>query len=216
MQYKVVFIDWDGTLSKSRFWGRWKDDPRSRSKYDLLQDILFTSEEGKVLLADWMIGAKSYSDIVDYTSGVTGIPYGDLEQELQYSAKNMQFIDKDVLRLIQQLRAGGVKVVIATDNMDTFSKWTVPAMELTSLFDDILTSNAIGAIKTHRSPENTSLFFSDYLSRHGIERHQSVLIDDNVSTKVVEQWGIDFLHVSETMPLTAHLQHILEGVDRGF
>jgi len=212
MHYKVIFIDWDGTLSSSRFWGRWNESPKHSSKYNLLQDVLFTSDEGKILLKDWMTGVKSYSNIIDYASNITNIPYGDLEEELRYSAENMKFIDKNTLGLIEKLKACGIKVVIATDNMDTFSKWTVPAMKLESRFDDILVSDTLNAMKTHISPEGVSLFFNDYLSRQGIEANQSVLIDDNLNTKTVEQCGINFLHVNKAESLTLHLKRILEKV----
>ena len=216
MQYRVLFIDWDGTLSRSRFWERWRDNPENRSSYDLLQNVLFNNDKGKILLQDWMIGVKSYSDVINYVSSITDIPYEDLKNELQFSAENMKLIDADIIKLIKKIISQGIKVVIATDNMDTFTQWTVPAMRLRLLFDEILVSDNIGAMKTQVSPEGLSLFFDDYLRRHDIKTNQSVLIDDNLNTQAVEQWGINFLHVDDASPLSAHLRQILQDIHESY
>lgn len=213
MQYKVIFIDWDGTLSRSRFWDRWNDGLEHQWKYDLLQSTLFISDMGRDLVKKWMLGDRSYSDIIDYAANVTGIPTEELETELRYSAENMKFIDRNALELIRRLRRHGLKVVIATDNMDIFRKWTVPAMRLEERFDDILTSDRRKAFKTHSTRERTSLFFDNYISKHGIKAHQSALIDDSLDTKIVEQWGIDFFHVTEIEPLAVHLRRLIEGIE---
>ncbi len=205
MQYKVIFIDWDGTLSNSRFWDRWRDTPQ----YDLIQNTLFLSKEGRLVVNDWMLGFRSYVTVLQYVSGVTGIAYDDLATELQYSAENMKFIDDKAIAMIQKLREKGAKVLLATDNMDTFRIWTVPALKLESLFDGILVSDTRGAMKSHLNPDGSSAFFHHYLSQNGLKPEETVLIDDNLSTKIVEQFGMNFLHVNEGADLAAHLGDVL-------
>jgi len=203
MGYKVVFVDWDGTLSKSKFWGRWAGAPR----YQRIQETLF--RDGRSLVRDWMRGRISYEEILRYVEGKTGIPYNALEDELRYSSENMSYIDPSVIEQVQELRNNGVKVIIATDNMDTFQRWTVPALELDILFDAILTSNAQGALKTDFKSDGTSMFFSRYFLPGGVDPAETVLIDDSSDTKVLEGTGMDFLHVTDDAPLTHHLASIL-------
>ena len=211
MTYKALFIDWDGTLSRSRFWERWKNSPEDNAKYHRLQDALFIDKAGKLLIKDWMMGLRSYNDILTYASRVTAIPYENLANELQYSAENMKFLDENALGLIQLLRAKGLKVLIASDNMDTFRNWTVPALGLEALFDGILVSDTRGAMKSHISPDGFSVFFHPYLSQQAIKADETVLIDDSLNTKVVERIGINFLHVNESASLTDHLQNIFDS-----
>lgn len=212
MQYKVLFIDWDGTLSNSRFWSRWRDDPDNSNKYDLIQKVLFTSNEGRHILNDWMRGLRTYSNVLNYISNATAIPYDNLASELRYSAENMKFIDVNSVAIIQALRDAGMRVVIATDNMDTFNDWTVPALGLELMFDGILVSDARGALKTDSYDDRTSVFFGHYLSQNTIRPEETVLIDDNLDKRAVEQFGMNFLHANRIRPLVAHLDVILKNI----
>lgn len=213
MKYKVLFIDWDGTLSNSRFWERWKNDPKDSPKYHLLQKVLFESKDGEALLIEWMVGQKSHKDILSFVSKATNIDFEELAEELRYSAENMKFIDKDIPVLIQQLREKGVKVLIATDNMDTFGHWTVPALELELLFDGILASDKRGALKSDISPNGFSKFFGDYLSEQSIGPNEAALIDNSMDNTSVERFGITFLHVNESQTATDHMRNILRSHD---
>jgi len=198
MQYKVLFVDWDGTLSNSRFWSRWRNNPDDKTRYDLIQKVLFTEDKGRHLVKDWMRGLRGYPDILHYVSDATGIPYDNLVSELRYSAENMEYIDADSITIIQKLRNAGIKVVIATDNMDTFRNWTIPRLKLETLFDGILVSDTNRALKTDLHNNGTSMFFARYLSQSGVRPEETVLIDDNLDTKIVEQLGMNFLHVNES------------------
>jgi FMN phosphatase YigB (HAD superfamily) len=84
----------------------------------------------------------------------------------------------DIPEMIAQLRAKGLKVVLATDNMDTFHRWTVPSLQLMSLFDDILSSFQLKALKSDCGAEGRSLFFAHYLQTHSIHRGESLVLDD--------------------------------------
>ena len=203
MKPKILFIDWDGTLSNSRFWEQWSLNPEHIAKYKLIQQVLFEGDEG--LLIDWMCGYKIADNVVQYVADVTGLDYGELITELQRSCENMTFIDEDVIQSIQQIRDKGSKVVIATDNMDTFSRWTVPALKLEDYFDGILLSVDRGALKSHISADGTSPFFNHFFLSTGIKPSETTLIDNSLDTKVVEELGMKFLHVSDDSPLSSQL-----------
>ncbi len=125
MTYKAIFVDWNGTLSHSRFWERWAHDEKKRDDYKRIQHVLFEHPEGKLFIKEWMLGSKVTAHVLQYLHSKTNIPLAELESELRYSAENMDFSDPMVIDKVQILRNLGVKVVIATDNMDTFRLWTV-------------------------------------------------------------------------------------------
>jgi FMN phosphatase YigB (HAD superfamily) len=209
MDYKVIFIDWDGTLSNSRFWEKWRDQPQHNEKWSLIQEKLFQGEKGRELINDWMTGYVSYGQVLNYVSDATGIPIIDLEKELQRSCEDMKIIDDRIISRIQRLRKKGMKVLIATDNMDTFRKWTIPSLGLESLFDGILTSDTQGVMKSQISPDGSSMFFGHYFNQNNVKPSETVLIDDSLNSKKVESFGMNFLHVSESEPLITHLDNIL-------
>lgn len=203
MQPKVLFIDWAGTLSNSRFWERWESDPKHAAKYQLIQNVLFTDAHD--LLVDWMRGYKTVSNIVDYVADVTGLAYDELIAELQYSCEHMALADSNLLDLIQNIRGKGISVVIATDNMDTFSRWTVPALNLENTFDGIILSVDRGAMKADVHSDGTSPFFNHFFLSTGIKPNETLLLDDSLNNKKVEKFGIKFLHVSDKSPLSSLL-----------
>lgn len=210
MNYEAVFVDWDGTLSNSRYWGHWQDNPEKSEAYDKIQGALFGSPASKELLRKWMIGDRSYKSIIGNLATYIGMSYGELEDELQYSAENMTYIDATALNMVQQLRDLGKHVVIATDNMDVFDKWTVPALNLHEHFDDIISSCSVRALKSDIHPIYVrSNFFHDYFREMGVPPSRSVLIDNSLGAKCLEDIGIGFMHVTDETPLTCHLQSIL-------
>jgi FMN phosphatase YigB (HAD superfamily) len=210
MKYKTIFIDWHGTLSNSRFWDRWASDPNKQDLHKLAQHALFESEEGILVAKDWMRGLRSVDSVIQYLHEATGIAIDDMKDELRYTSENMVFINPDVVRRVEALRAKGVKLVIASDNMDTFRLWTIPALGLEDMFDGILTSDTQGALKSEVGADGFSQFFGHYLEQHKLQPGEAVLIDDNEKLQSVKSLGIDFLHVNAAASLVQHLDDLLE------
>jgi FMN phosphatase YigB (HAD superfamily) len=206
MRPQVLFVDWDGTLSNSRFWERWSLTASEQAKYQLIQRTLF--QNARDLLHDWMCGFRSTAFVIQYVAESTGIAYDELLNELRYSCENMKFINAPDINVVQEIRAKGTKVIIATDNMDTFRNWTMPALKIDDTFDGVLLSNTLGAMKAHVQPDGTSMFFNHYLSQNNIQPHNTVLIDNSVTNKVVENFGMHFLHVNSTARLSHHLYEL--------
>jgi hypothetical protein len=102
-------------------------------------------------------------------------------------------------------------VVIATDNMDTFHRWTVPGLRLHTLFDDVLNSWQLRALKEDVGQDGRSLFFANYLRAHGIGRGESLLLDDcdERSAKTIRQYGVDCQHIEPGKGLAPALRELL-------
>lgn len=175
-----------------------------------IQKVLFQGAPD--LLTAWMCGRKTVSDVVQYVSDATGIPYDELMEELQYSCEHMTFINEEDVNRIQAIRTKGVGVIIATDNVDTFSRWTVPALRLEDYFDGILLSVDRGALKAHLAVDGTSMFFNHFFLSTGIKPEETILIDDGARNRVVKRLGMNFEHVTEDRPLQWHLREIYEAL----
>lgn len=213
MDKKVIFIDWHGTLSCSMFW---EDLQLSHPDiFEQIQRILFKADN--TIIMDWMRGELSVNDVLDYLVD-NGIKDRSLiEISLQESCKNITFIDPHNLKLIQKLRSQGYLCVLATDNMDVFSKYTVPAYRLDTYFDDIINSSHVGALKKEYDEKEEFLFFSKFLKKHNLDISQAVLIDDNVKDQNhFEQMGLSFLPVNAVYSLRTHLEDICLNKRKGF
>lgn len=186
---ETIFIDWDGTLSKSRFWEQWRDDTNCSRYYQTISDKLFSDD--KPTIDAWMRGELSAEDVCEKLTKVIDLSKDEILEALRVSCESMVVVDS-ALDKVQHLRQLGKKVIIATDNMDTFSRWTVPALRLDRQFDDIINSASIGSFKKDKTDDGSSLFFRGYLNDG-----KYTLIDDSPNADVVEDFGITWLPVDE-------------------
>src|SRR6266566_1007325 len=125
-RYNTIFLDWDGTLSVSKFWGHW-ESARTQD-HRLIQEKLFRTRPD--VIVSWMRGQMTCEECLNLLSHEVGIERDTMLAALEQSCRTMRFVAPEVPRLVAELRNQGLKVVIATDNMDTFSRWTVPALNL--------------------------------------------------------------------------------------
>ena len=126
----------------------------------------------------------------------------------------MQLVDVRVVHLIAQLRAQGVVVCLATDNMDTFRRWTVPALRLREHFDHIIDSSYRGILKAQRGYRDSSPFFDPFLHWHGANPAEGLLIDDSRSMEAVaKEIGLRFRRVCAQVSLVDVLNDVLREVE---
>jgi FMN phosphatase YigB (HAD superfamily) len=170
MEPKVVFIDWSQTLSVSKFWEGSKHFPE-------VDRLLFT--ENSFLIEPWMRGKLVTEDIVNFLALRLKIPKKILLADLIQSCQQMTFVDPQVEKLVQKLRRKKVRVVIATDNMDSFPRWTVPTLRLRQMFDGVLNSHTLRALKKDFDETGHSLFFRNYLNEGNLGISEAVLVDDS-------------------------------------
>lgn len=171
----VVFVDWHKTLSTSIFW---EHRPGCRLPPEGLAEVsryVFGHHE---LVRDWMLGAATAEDVCALAGDFVGFRTDDVLADLEHSCRRMELYDPSVVDTLRSISRRGIKVVLATDNMDTFRRWTVPALQLESVFDDVLTSDASGVLKSDLVDGN-SPFFTPWLTDHGVTPSQAILIDDH-------------------------------------
>ena len=175
---RVIFIDWNRTLSFDLFWGHLKDG-RHPNHHHLapIEEWLFV--KNRELIYPWMRGDISVEDIIERMSNDTKIPAKIILQELRHSCEIMQYCIVGLEGLVGDIQARGVKVVIATDNMDTFSRFTVPALKIDQLFDAYLNSYDMKHLKDDEEPADRIVFFDDFLAKNNLTYADVVLLDDS-------------------------------------
>ncbi len=203
---KVILIDWNLTLSDSLFWGPLKyQDPQL---FKTIETCLFNKNAD--LICPWMRGAYSTPDILRRLSGDLGLDYDFLENELIKSCQNMTFLQPEILTQIAELRARGYQCVIATDNMDVFARYTVPALSLDRHFDAVLSSSELGCLKIDRDEDGKLHFFQPWLDQQGIEITQAILIDDSIKHKnFFESQGLKFWGIQKGRNVQHYLERLL-------
>lgn len=204
---KVAFLDWAGTMSHSVFWSDWRLS--APQEWTLIQSELFANVD---LVQAWMRGTFTAEEMVAPLAERSPLGPDGWMAELERSCRDMQLTDPSLGTILARIRAAGVKVVIATDNMDTFNRWTVPALGLREMADDILNSWSLGTLKNDRDAGSRSPFFHPWLERHGIDPTEAVLFDDAGSR--TEEIGIRWISVTREIPLAARLRRLLATVVR--
>ena len=183
MNVRVVFVDWANTLSTSLFWQQMPGCRLSAADSARVESYVFSRAD---LVRQWMVGTVAAEDVCTLAAGSLGLAAPDLLADLELSCRRMEFDDPASVDTLRAIREQGTKVVLATDNMDTFYRWTVPALNLRGIFDAILDSASLGTLKGGLV-DGQSPFFGPWLSEHDIAPSEAVLVDDSpgVSTAAI-------------------------------
>ncbi len=164
----IVFIDWDGTLSIKKFW------EHSPALFEKAQQILF--RDNSQLVLEWMIGKKSSEGICHWLTQKTNVEYETFMKGLIESCEEMEIL-KEAGSTIARLKQKSF-VVLATDNMDCFNRFTVPAKGLDEMFDKIINSSFTGRMKNDEGGRT----FTEYARSKSIPFSRCYLIDDSRKT----------------------------------
>jgi FMN phosphatase YigB (HAD superfamily) len=206
-ELQAVFIDWNGTLSTSKFWGHLEE--QNPEVFSIIQTTLFQGNMSPYL-DPWMRGVHDSEAVIAQLAKATGLTERMLYYEFIHAAKTMQLVSHDVLDQVAKLRQQGIKVVIATDNMDSFNRWTAPILQLNEHFDAILNSHSLRARKKDFDLAGDSKFFGRYLRQMNIDPRQTVIIDDTEDKGgVLLQYGMDYRKIEFGIGLVPELERIL-------
>ncbi|HEY3992338.1 MAG TPA: HAD hydrolase-like protein [Ktedonobacteraceae bacterium] len=212
--YKNLFIDWHNTLSTSLFWGHLQDAAHTNHRfYRILQPL--PPDIHQTLFTPWMRGQVTSEEVIYAMSEKLNLDYHLIWQEFIRGCQSMQLVSEEIPSLISQIRARGVKVVIATNNTDSFSRWTVPSLKLLEIFDAILNSADVRGLKWDVDAKGQSLFFADFLHGQGIHPGESILIDDNNSEMARERthrFGIEYRRIEPRTGLVPELRGIIASL----
>lgn len=204
-QPKALFLDWNKTLSNSLFWSQLADKEHDYNSYHE-PIIKWLFKDNSHLINEWMRGDKTSRDICRMISEKNNLDEAVVYGELAKSCKKMEFCSPRIKDLIVKIKQKGIKVIIATDNMDTFQKFTVTGMRLNTLFDDFLISYEKKVLK-YDTKDKEIPFFDSFLKKNNWSYEDVVLIDDSEDkTGVYKKLGFEIKLVNEKNNLLKHLK----------
>lgn len=166
MNKPILFVDFDGTLCYDRFWRSLPEE-----QYKKVQTLLF--EENMNFAEEWMKGKWTAEEVNQFLAEKLDISFQELWSIFVRDAETMS-VSNDVLETIGNLRERYTTILI-TVNMDSFARFTVPALKLEGYFDDISNSYYEGKFKS----DNEGEVFRDYINKYSALVERSVLIDDS-------------------------------------
>jgi FMN phosphatase YigB (HAD superfamily) len=192
----ILFIDFDGTLCHDRFWRSLEPDLLHK-----IQGYVFGANTD--LVSNWMKGAYTSEDIHKQLATDLSIGYDHVWQVFVRDCESMM-IEESVLKDISDLRSK-YKVILCTDNMDCFSRFTVPALRLLDYFDEIINSYEMKMSKN----DNDGELFLKTIKNHNSSISESTLIDNSKNTcDIFKNLGGKTCFVTEDQPLSAWLKDL--------
>jgi FMN phosphatase YigB (HAD superfamily) len=194
----ILFIDFDGTLCHDRFWRSLPTE-----QYEKVQKFLFGDD--KTHVQEWMLGKRTAEEINEMLAKHMGVPFQELWDVFVQDANSMK-VSQESMNAINNLRDRYTTVLI-TVNMDSFSRFTVPASRLNDYFDAISNSYDEGLFKS----DNGGEVFKKYIHAYQAPVADSVLIDDSPSAcATFSSLGGISRQVTRDGNLTYHLNQISE------
>ncbi len=206
---KVVFLDWNGTLSKSFFWEQMRvsNNKKVKESYGKGDKALFSKP--KEYIQDWMRGGKTTELVLKEIADETKSQFEKILREFIVGCKSMTFVSNDLPRIILDLRKRGFCVVIATNNMDCFTRWTVTSMGLEDMFDEILNSFYLKGLKHDVNQNGESVFFKDFFAKYKVSPSECIFLDDSIDKdNYISDLGIKYVQIDSSK----HLLDILKAI----
>lgn len=171
----ILFVDFNGVISYQNFWNSiYAEDHKL---FKLRNDInSFVFVENKDFVKDWMIGLHTAEEAHKLIKEKFDIDRDYLFEIFKRDAETIDVSEK-ILRRLQELRSK-YKVVLITDNMDTFTRFTLPNNpELSRTFDGIFVSFHTGKLKK----TGEGKIFKNIVNLFDSKLGKSILIDDSKS-----------------------------------
>jgi|SRR3989344_1504121 len=175
MSYQSVLFDFDGVLCKERFYEKTLL-PDYGEEYNWIQKNIFGN---KKLIHEWMRNKVDSDEINGLISKNSDIGFEKLNELYKESIRRME-LEKDIIDLVKLLKQSGTKIGVATDNMDVFTKITIPCHRLDTLFDVIINSADYGWLKK----DDNGKLFDIALAVLGEKIENSLMVDD--SEQIIE------------------------------
>ena len=165
----ILFVDFDGTLCHDRFWRSIGDDA-----YEKIQEFLFGPDTSLVM--SWMRGEYTAEEVNQMVAKELAMSYETVWNIFVEDCKDMH-VSPSTLETIGVLR-DRFETILITDNMDCFTRFTVPVLKLDFYFDVIVNSFYTKALKKDHEGE----FFLRSAQERVVSINECMLIDDSKTT----------------------------------
>lgn len=189
MKYQAVIFDFDGVLSRGRFYANLQK-PRPLV-WQFIQENIFDWHGERKIVDLWLRGEVGWRQINCFVSKYTGFPLPKLDELFIKSVKQMK-IEPDILALAKKLKSRGVKLALVTNHMDIFDEIIIGYNGLDKVFPVIINSSNYGIFK---SEQNGFLFDVAMKALGENDYGKCLLIDDSLKNcEVFSQKGGGFFH----------------------
>lgn len=193
----ILFIDWNGTLNNEHFFRS-----LDAATYGRVQTFLFGAS--KEMVVAWMKGVYTSEQVVAQVAHHLGIPFEDLWDV---------FVDDCATMTLEPRVAGALKalrdrytLILITGNMDCFTRFTVPALKLDELFDEISSSHEEGVLKE----ENGGVLFLQYVEKYkGVIGKAHLFDDSEMVCEVFQMLGGTAHRITKEKPLIEGLSGLV-------
>ncbi|WP_326492235.1 HAD family hydrolase [Rhizobium leguminosarum] len=162
----IIFIDFDGTICHDRYW---RSLPLNKRKK--LQTYLF--QENRHIVFEWMRGRHTAEEVNGMVAAALDMLYDEVWEIFVADCQSMQVSPATLARLSRVRLVANV--ILVTGNMDSFSRFTVPALRLDQHFDAISNSYNEGRLKT----DNGGALFMQYADQFGASIQDCAVVDDS-------------------------------------
>jgi len=163
---QLLVVDFDGTICFDRFWRSVDQSTMAR-----IQALLFGHD--REMIRRWMRGEHTSEEINHFIADQLDISYEDLWKIFVNDCQTMA-VDLEVLAHLKSLR-NRWRTLLMTDNMDCFSRFTKPTLNLDHYFDSIVNSADHGRLKG----DNDGEFFVELARKIDIPLSRAILIDNS-------------------------------------
>ena len=164
----ILFCDFDGVLSHDKYWRSLSSDVHNE-----VQKLLFY--DNKTIVNDWMRGKYTAEQINQLVSEKIGIPFEQLWDIFVNDCRTTT-VAKEFLEKLSDFREDYI-VILITGNMDSFSRFTHPALNLEKYFDHISNSFYEGIHKT----DNNGELFLKYANEYNVSLEKCIILDDSIN-----------------------------------
>lgn len=166
MDIRCIVFDFANTLCSENYFAPLGDEFQA-----VVKAAIFTGENKTRWASPWCCNALSSADIAEYLGGLTGITTERILAALDEGCTNLR-LNPHIWRFAQAQRALGRRTVLATVNMDVFTRVVVPAHGLDRVFDIVVNS------ADHGTEDKNALCEIAFAQLEGCNFENSLLIDD--------------------------------------
>jgi len=162
----ILFIDFNGVISYKNFWDSFEKE--DKATYEDINKLLF--KENISIVKDWMLWKYTSENVCKYISDKLNLNYWYIYDTLVDDCKKIDLSQK-IFDLLKKIKDYYV-VILVTDNMDCFSRFTVPYNnKYFNIFDWIFNSSEHWFYKGD--------IYQSYIKQYNSQIDLSYLIDDS-------------------------------------
>lgn len=165
----LLLVDFYRTLSMEKFWQRVTEEEHA------LLDAWMSNHHDTV--CSWMRGELTAEDIHVRLAAATGLPYEYLWDVFCHGCAQIS-VSTELQQALHTLQPH-YTVVLCTDNMDSFTRYTMPAWGDTPWLDGAVVSHQHGMLKT----DAHGGLLTQALRMYGATAEATLLIDDSSAVR---------------------------------